>query len=252
MNDMQSGLDPNTYMWLVIIIFIFGIASPFVGAFYWRFICIKYEWPFTSGGFDNEPFGGYAIVWGFVSFLPVFLGARLITTAHDFSTTALALKWLISEEAFQVFFLSLFAGLGAMLFYGLVQKSSFRSKLYRGNKKQEPMKEELLISLWSLFVTLSPALFLLLWDIKFSLLNVGTVWLFVYMVPTALSLIACWFFIHNYFSLKFNDRDQDEQVRGVMASLFQRIGVYVGFICVFEPRYLRILASTIMHWIIPD
>lgn len=202
------------------------ILSAIIGGLLWNLLNILLNWAFHLGGSGNEPHGFQAFIWGVVSFFPVVFFAGLACYRYVLSNPELLRKF-----GFVMMLDTIFAGLGAVMFYDLGFRNYIES-LRLGYGSQELV----IVLIWAFVISLSISIPLLVLSHTFiTLLNARYIFL---QIP--LSMILA--FLAVMASL-FIPRPENEiaQLRGFFAAVALRIGLFIGMYLSISrnPRKLR-------------
>jgi hypothetical protein len=229
-----------------------GFAGAIVGGLAWNALCAAHRraGPAWSGlGGLHEPYGWPAFVWGAVTGFPVILGATLVARDRTFPTVHSVLLWLISPEFATVTAYTVVYGLSAIVYYGLSPAGHIRPKL-QTSRYRPHTQETLLAAIWSGLLGLIPSTVVwtaaLLAHRPLSRLSP-----LLALAPTVLGVLFTVIAVEVYYGGKFyrHDHDTGRQIRGIIAGLALRIGIYAGLVLILDGQVATGAQSWLSHWL---
>lgn len=221
-----------------LLLFLFSILAPLAGSLVWNRLCKRNRWPFYTGGERHEPYGPYAFLWGMITFFPIIFAAQLLTTARPLNSILAVLAWFGSREIALILSWSLFAGLAAVIFYGLRPDRSLRARL-SGRGLQLETLDLLMVGAWAVLLSGLPTLSLSLFAAGMKPQDAVAANPLGYAAPVTGSAMACLLFLSGYFYFSdYRRLDPKGMFKGFLAEFALRCSLFWGTWLLLDGRHL--------------
>ncbi len=212
-----------------------SVLAAVAGGWFWEHLCKLSNWPFNLGGPHNEPYGGYAFVWGAITLLPVIALVRFFSSEIAPLSRWRVLHWLVSKEMGLVVAYSLTAGAAAVIFYGWRPAYGVRTAISSLGLPFEE-SEMLIILAWAFVVGCLPGVAVRLAGGKHSVKNIYV----VCGVPALLAAAVCLPALLVYFNaIAYQTVDPQAKLRGLIAGAAFRFAVFWGLWLIVDERRMQ-------------
>jgi hypothetical protein len=151
------------------------------------------------------------------------------------------LRWFASREAALILSYSLFAGLAAVLFYGLRQGRSLRARL-SGRGLQLETFDLVMVGVWALVLAGIPTLSMSLFAPGMSPRAALAANALGYAAPVSISLLACLLMVSGYFYFSdYRRLDPKGMFKGFLSEFALRSSLFWGTWLLMEGSRLAAL-----------
>lgn len=224
-----------------LLLFLFSALAPLVGVLVWNRLCKRNRWPYFTGGAEGEPFGAYAFIWGVVTMFPIIFCVQLLTSAHALNSILSVLQWGVSREFALILSYSFFAGLAAVLFYGMRPGRSLRARLGAGAMRLETF-DLVVVGVWALVLSSIPTLSVSLFAAEASPGAAVLANALGYATPVSIAMAACLLIVSGYFYFAdYRRLDPKGMFKGFLAEFALRCSLFWGTWLLMDGRHMAAL-----------